>query len=705
MRLRQWLLLALRVLIIALCALAMGKPVYRGEGAAARGSSTLVIVLDNSWSMAAADPRLFGDQPAAAAEGLGDRGMVAGPGGTGGTGEAAGPAGAATEGPGAASGLVDETGTIFALAKDRALEILDLMGEGDRALVAFSGRPVTFPFATAIADAGLLRQEVRRASLSGGRSDLPAALAQAVPLFASARTLNRELFIVSDFQQRDLEVWSQASADRGGALAESLSAAFAIPEGVTVYLVPARLESMPNASVARLRHEPANSPGGGGRLLVTLVNHGGEPVRERVLRAAAAEGDRSILGDAFFDLAAGGTDEIAVPLSTMPRDGAVEVRAGADALEWDNTGWFVSGEPGARRVLLVSGGEPDEARFLRTALDPEGTGEFFAVREAAPEALAAAAEWDAQVVILSNVGRLPAQAVENLVRFKARGGGILIGLGDRIDPRYYNTEILPRLCSIELMNIAAEDAPGTFRSLRPLVLAHPVFSGFPIGPGDDLGAARFGKLVTCRAGSEARVLAEFGRAYPAILEEPGLLLFTSSLDGQWNDFVLSASYPPLLHKMTGYLAARGGEEGRAGLVGARLEVVLPEEQVAGAVICVDPIGTRSPVEASPVERMVRLRSQPAAWPGIYRFEDAAGRILARFAANLDAAEGDLAVAPREMVHGLFGREAKFLEPGREISRDLLAGRQGRELWKPLLILVLALLAVESIVGRGRLLGG
>ena len=689
MRLRQWLLLALRVLIIALFALAMGKPVHRGSGLASRGSSTIAIVLDNSWSMAAADPRLTGETPTAMTVGAADPGATA----AGGT------------GTGASNGGVDDRGTVYALARERALEILDLMAEGDRALLALSGRPVAIPFATSIADAGLLRQEIRRATLSAGRSDLPAALAQVIPLLAGARTMNRELFIVSDFQKHDLDAWREAARDGSGAVAESLAASFSIPEGIIVYLVPARMESMANVSLARLRHEAATTLARGGRLVVTLANHADSPVRERVLRASSALGDRMILGDAVYDLPAGGRDDVAIPLSALPGDGAIEVKSGADALEWDNTGWFVAGDPGARRVLLVTGGSPEEGRFLRTALDPEGTGEFYQVRETTPEGLATEPDWNAQVVILSNVGRLSVPAVENLVRFKARGGGILLGLGDRIDPRYYHTEILPRLSSVELLNIAAEDAPGTFRSLRPLVLAHAIFGGFPIGPGDDLGSARFGKLVTCRTGQEARVLAEFGRSYPAILEEPGFLLFTSSLDGQWNDFVLSASYPPLLHKMVGYLASRGGEEGRVGLVGARLEAMVPESDVEGAVTCVDPLGTRTPVEASPVERTIRLRSQPAPWPGIYRFEDVSGRTLTRFAVNLDATEGDLAVANPESMKGLFGREAKILEPQQEITRELLTGRYGRELWKPLLIMVLLLLGVESLLGRGRLLGG
>jgi hypothetical protein len=726
MRLRQWLLLALRVLIIAFFAMAMGRPAIRGgAGVITRGSSTMALVLDNSFSMGAADPRRSGETPPL------DDTPPAGVSGTrGGEGSAAGTAAGGLD----AGTPFDESGTVYQSAKERALEILDLMGEGDRGILALAGRPVTLPFVTPVADAGLLRQEVRRAPLAAETADLPAALAQVVPILASAHTMNRELFIVSDFQQRDLDTWLRAASAGGAASADDavssggaapatgpagdlLGGLVKIPAGIHVYLVPIRTASLDNASVARMRYDPSAGLGGRGQLAVTVLNHGEDPVTDRPVRVTAGGPQGDVLADAVLDLPPGGRGDVTADLSGLPADGALAVRLGSDALELDNTGYLVTGDPGVRKVLLVTGGaapatgavpagsaDVDEGRFLRTALDPDGTGEFFSVRETTPDGLAAPEGWNANVVILSNVGRLSAAAVENLVAFRARGGGILIGLGDRVDPRYYNTDILPRLLSVELLNVSQEEGEGAFRSLRPVVLAHPIFSGFPIGPGDDLGSARFRRLVTCRTGQDVRVLAEFGRGNPALVEGDGVLVFTSSLDGGWNDFVFSASYPPLLHKLVRYLATRGAGDDRAGMVGARLEVTLPESDVNGAVSCVDPSGTQTAVESSPLEQTVRLRAVPAPWPGVYRFRDAAGRTLASFAVNLDPGEGDLRVAPPELQARFFGRDAKRLDPEQRVTRELLAGRYGRELWRPFLVMVLVLLAVESLLGRGRLLG-
>ena len=125
-QLRQILLLVLRVLIVGFFALAMGRPALQTTGGAiGRGSSTTAIVLDNSFSMGVRDPS--------------QAGIPAG-------GEIAG---------GSPSGA--ESGTVYETAKRRALEIVSMMREGDRGLLALASIPVRLPYQTSITDIGLLR--------------------------------------------------------------------------------------------------------------------------------------------------------------------------------------------------------------------------------------------------------------------------------------------------------------------------------------------------------------------------------------------------------------------------------------------------------------------------------------------------------------------------------------------------------------------
>lgn len=684
-RIKQWLLLALRVAIIALFAIAMGRPVLQGNASSlTRGSSTVAIILDNSYSLGASLPM---DNP-----------------------------------------QQGEAGSLFDAAKQRAEEVLGLMTDEDRGLLVLAGRPVSSPFQTPVTSLGLLSQEISRAEIVPGRADLGAAIAQVAPVLGQARTMNKEIFVISDFQQQDLEDWAKGVTPRGTlasrlgligeAYADSGAAALVLPEGVRLYLVPVRTTAIDNVSIERVRFDPAGS-GGRGRVVATVVNHGVEPVRDRLARLIP-----EVAPDAVFSVVPGGRTDVEFVLAQLPADGAVEVRLGSDLLEYDNRAWVVTGEASTPRVWVVSdggvggavsggagsggvvsvsGGAVSGAEFIATALDPLGGGEFFQVRTVGPDALSDPAGIDAQVVVLLDVPRLSDQAVESLGRFRARGGGILIALGERTDPRYYNTQVLSKLTSIELRNVVRDEGAGTYRTLRPIIASHPAFAGFGLGPGEELGSARYRQIIEAHAGADARVLAEFSGNLPALVEENGVALFTSSLDGSWNDFPTSASFLPFVHQLVRSLATRAGADRASLVVGTILEASLPQGAVNPPVTCVDPLDGRTAVQTTPIDALTRLRSPATTQPGLHRFVDNDGRTVAAFAVNLDPAEGELSLASSDLRTRVFGRGAQQIAAGETITRDLLEGRYGRELWRWILALVLILLAAESLLARGRAL--
>ena len=159
----------------------------------------------------------------------------------------------------------------------------------------------------------------------------------------------------------------------------------------------------------------------------------------------------------------------------------------------------------------------------------------------------------------------------------------------------------------------------------------------------------------------------------------------------------------VLQRFLQNLATRARGERGPRTVGDRLELVLAADRVQSSVSLLDPADGRAPVAAVPNEGVVRLRSEPTTVPGIYRFASETGEVFGQLAVNLDGSEGNLAVSSTNDRTRYFGRDAQQLAVGQTISRDLLEGRYGRELWRELLILVLILLVVESLLGRGRFL--
>jgi hypothetical protein len=682
-QLRQLLLLILRVLIVALFALAMMRPAMHARGALGRGSTTVGIILDNSFSMSARDPAQSG-----VPVGGGDR-----------TGDSP----------------VPEEGTVFQTAKRRAAEVVGMMREGDRGVFALAAAPVRIPYATAITDLSLLRQEVERSTIEATRADLPQALERVAGVLAASRTLNREIYVISDFQRIDVEAWQtllgkrgdSTAVPRGGPRAGARGGTAAnVLEGTHVYLIPARTLPVDNLAIERVRLDAlAVGPDAAARLVVTIVNDAEDEAKDVVVRALEDGESGEALGEAYVTAPAMGRAEVSLMLRRLPASGSLRVALTPDALPWDNNAYLVTEQPGVRRVLLVCGGDPatdPAARFVRLALDPSGTHEFFQVDVVAPDDPSLTRPLRADLVLVLDVGRFPDAALEQIGRFRSEGGGVLLVLGDRVDPRSYNTTVLPKLAAIELIGLQGDPSrPEVYRSLRVASTGHPIFDGFSGVAGGNLTSARFQRVLEAKPGPGVRVLAEFSGGLPALVEDRGTLVFTTSMDGKWNDLPTSGAFLPLLHRMVLYLCAQGSASDHL-KAGDPVERAYAPEEVGGQETAfVDPQGMRTPAVRSALDGRVLLKLPAARLPGTYQLVRADGARLGLFAVSLDARESDLRVAPEGWLPPLFRPAATILKPEGAITRASVEARFGRELWPLLLMIVLGLMVVEGFVARGR----
>ena len=402
---------------------------------------------------------------------------------------------------------------------------------------------------------------------------------------------------------------------------------------------------------------------------------------------------------------ASGRAEVSLLLRRMPAGGALRVALTPDALPWDNSAYLVTEQPGVRRVLLVCGGDPasDPAtRFVKLALDPAGTHEFFQVDAVNGDDPSLTRPLRADVVLLLDVGRLPDIALEQIGRFRSEGGGVLVVLGDRVDARSYNTTILPKLAGLELIGLQGDPSrPEVYRSLRVASTGHPIFDGFSGVAGGNLTSARFRRLLEAKPGPGARVLAEFSGGLPALVEDRGTLVFTSSMDGVWNDLPTSGAFLPLLHRMVLYLCSQGSASDHLKAGDAIERAYAPDEVGGQEATFIDPQGMRTLADRSELDGRVLLKLPAARLPGIYPLVRADGARLGLFAVSLDARESDLRVAPEGWLSPLFQPAGTVLKPKGEITRASVEGRFGRELWPLLLMIVLGLMVVEGFVARGR----
>jgi len=635
MRLTQWIILALRVLALALLAIALGRPAFRGDFVLgkSRGDSAVVIVLDRSYSM-----------------------QVEG-----------------------------ERETLWERAKARALEVLEAVESEDRVVVIGVDPRVdavdAFPGRQAAVDA------VRGLDAGFGATDFPSALRRSATALASGPALNKELFLISDFQR------SGGGGGDEGAPSDLLTS---IGSDVRVFLIPVDEGPIPNNALVEARLEGS------------AVDQRTHILAERFAPLAAdevavtVESGPEVVGEGRISLLPQAQEAAEIPLSRLPGEGEeLLARLSRDRLAVDDLRYVPSIGTGRVTTWVVQ--DPAQASpFLPLALSPGDNVGRLEVTRVPSDGLATADLSDVQLIVLDNVSVISREALMRLREWRRAGGALFIALGDRVDLRYYNESVLPALFpGVTLGNLLGTDeATGSTFSLTPRAPGHPAFAGFEPQVGQPITGATFWRVVEVNVGKGVRTLAEFGPGLPALVEGDGAILFASSLDGRWNNFVTHAAFLPLLHQSLDAVLREGNVD--RVVVGEPVQGVVDRSLVpTGAeLLCTGPDGLELAVTSRPVSRGLELRSAPAPRPGFYAIQ-AAGRVLVRRAVNVDAEkEADLTPMPaEELAQAFSGPKVRIIRADESVGTPVREARYGREFWRELVVVVLLLLITEGWLSR------
>ena len=620
-RLKQWLLLILRTLLIALLALAFARPTLRNVSSGGGTHTSAVVLIDRSLS--------------------------------------------------------SKHVGVFEAARARVSQLLPLFeSQDDLHVIAFDNRAELVGDGT-VAD---VRMALREISSGYRGTDIQPSLEMAGSLLEQSVHLNREVFILSDFASSG---W-RSVPDSVGGLAES-----------TVYVLRLVTSPADNVSIQDIR------PSGGllgvglrASLTVTLVNHGAIP-RPEVGVDVSVDGRR--IARRLLSIGPGASLSLDVPF-TPETGGDLVVQAElarADGLLEDNMRRSVVHVPARVRVALI--GPRDDRYFVEQALASEGD----ATATHVADALTAEAVENSDVVVLW-AKTLSRSQVEMLGRHVEGGGGIWMFLGHGIDTRVYNERVLPRLAPGRLVGVEGRPGGETHVKLEPPGGEHVLVR-------DLVGAETFrspGFQVRYRLepGPTVTAIMSYTDGRPALLESmPGhgrVLVLTSHTDPEWSDLAVSGLFVPLVHRATRYLASGllGRSDYTTGTQMTRL-VTDPDEREGqlhtpdGTVraIWTEDRGPRRVWDVGLLDR-----------PGIYEIH-ARGRRVDRVAVNVPPEESDLSAIGLESISSVLkGAEVVEVAPDAALDELVPSRRHGRELWKPLLLVALAVMAMELwIVGGER----
>ena len=557
-----------------------------------------------------------------------------------------------------------------------------------------------------------LRDQLLALEPSARPADTTRALARAAQLLASSSHGRRTVYLISLLARTGLRPDDPPWGADG-------------PELVVIELRPA---AMPNLAVTGLRVDA--DPGAGSRGMAfdaEVTSFGDAPanvelslaIGDRVVaRGMLALGPRERRTKRFVATLPSGTRVTDASVSLAGDPGEPLTRG--DALPIDDRRWIRASLRDQVRVLLVDGDprtvrHDDELFYLEAALRPGDredsgtqvraiTAEELAGIEPRAKGKAGAIELEEfDVVVLANAAALPPERVEVLAQWVRRGGGIVVAPGDRVDPAAYDRTMLPLLPqSLRDPIDTTWGATAQDRDSRALRLVkwesdHPIFAPFS-KTAPELTNAKFHKIALLGPTTDLadrKVLARFTNGAAALVEASigagRTILFTSTLDRDWNDLPIHPGFLPLMQQTVRHLARKHAAVAAADhRVGSGVVLATPEMkklQIQG------PENLNAIFEGDRITGRSSVRFGRTEHPGVYRVlgTDVSGTMRRRdelaFVVNVDPRGSDLTMAAPDALpasgHGGGGAPA-------DDTRRV-------ELWHGLAAALLLLLLAEGLL--------
>ncbi len=652
--LREWTLLALRCLVVFAVAVALARPSVplpgrAAEVAIAAGPQALVLVLDDSMSMAA------GSQ-----------------------GEAS-----------------------FERARRRALALVADLPLGARAAVVASGFPARTLVQQLTGDRQALLRALDALRWRPRRDDAGRALHLAQSLLEGATDVpSRRVVILTDLQASG---WQAADmpglADRGQPV-QTFVERFAPDSVENTAIVDATVDRGADKTGAQLRVE------------VSLVHHGHKAWRDYVSVRAAEREFKSLVqlqpGEvarrSFLVPASAQWAEVVLPGDSLEVDNRRLVRLDAA------TALKIAVINGAPRPVPRDDEAFFVAQALESG--SAGPGELQVDRIAADK-LTSAALADHDVVIAANLGSPPAQTLQALLEFARGGGGVLVTLGDNLPdpPGDYLAALLPaRLGGVRSSGPAgAAAAPGL--ALDPGAADPAGLCSAAAAIARELHDAQVG-LSEARAGRyvlplptpelASRTVLRFGDGAPALLAHGvgagRVALWTTTIDRDWTDLPLQPAWLPFVHGTVRALAGPRALERKAAIEVGQVATLGRDDRAEQLQVRVE--GGAAAGQGDHVAQAVLQKAGQWSISGL----EVPGRYMAtelRAGAALNSrpivvvapgSEGDLAAA---VTGPLAARSAQLAQVGavRTVPKS--------PVWTPALVALLLLLMTEAaLVARG-----
>jgi len=687
LQLRDIILMLIRMFAIICLALALARPAVSGRGMLGAGTKTgAIILLDNSMSM----------------------------------------------------GYNNGRETRFDVAKRLAKTVLNQLKEGSGtwcALLTFND-DTRAPLGDPSTELSFIEQELERSvQLSDGGTNVEKALLRARKIFESKEyaLANKEIYIITDMQSR---AWNprEVSSNFGNMLKE-------ISADASIFLINAGDGGKENAGIVDLTATDTlaavDTPI---QFVVKIQNFGqtdltGLPV-DFYIHKDVPEKDARPTQRSTVNVKGGESAGIHFEAKFgTGGDHKVEVRIPDDRLMGDNRRYSMIEVIDDAKVLLVDGRDrtaddplSNESGFLRFALSPR---DFENPEKQSPLVTETVAQHrfsdrnllNYQTVVLANVAKIPQNTLNALEKQVKAGMGLMIFLGDQVEPQLYNSmlgdagvKLLPAKVGQpwgETPVIGDKSTPESFSfSTASDKLSHPIMSDFnnPDFGAEFLSAVKMYRgfdLTVTDNDENVRVVAWLSNGKPAVVEKKVgsgyVLLFAFPATTAWGNLPTQPAFTIMMLRAVNMLTL-GNRAPRNIPVTApiRRSISMAGQRTAIRITPPAP-GLKKDLHAEMLsDGRVEFEHTETDRAGFYDIViDRTPKVNLTYAVNSNPeVESNLdVVLPTQLKQNYPGFDFSYIGKAEDFASKLQGERRGTELWPLLIGLVFGLLALESILAN------
>lgn len=623
-----------------------------------------------------------------------------------------------------------ETGgeSLFDAGKRRAKDIVDHLPKGSAASLILMSDISVDEISEPSHDLTFVGEEILKAPLSDGGTDVMQGLDKAWKSVAQSVTAAREIYLITDLQQG---AWPAATEPAWMKLNEQLRAA---KPPVKLFICDAGAgPSRDNIAVEALAAEDeVITTESDATFVASVRNIASAPAKNVSVDLMVGDpngGELRKVAGTVIDQLDGAQN---VRLATRFAEGGdhrVEIIAGLDPLGADNRR-ALSAEVIDRIKVLLIDGEPSptddpflgETGFLQAALrlpDPDDA-EHRSLIDVEVTTMGGVAEHvldEYAAIVMANVGEVPPSLSEGLTTFvKAEGKGLIIFLGANVQPNVYNAilhdqaGLLPGRIGDQFIEAGEQGVHLATESLtNPIVsffqvkenqsfLSKPTFRTFyPIDVAE--GGQRAADTTDITT-----VVARFNDGHPAITERlvgrGSVTLFASTADKAWTDFPLTPSFLMITRR-----AVQQAVLGRrpAKTLGVHDPIVLMRgAKEAGTTVSVrDPRGGTAQLAAVPSLDLARFEFSDTHFAGFYKVQNLQDPTDSHwFAANAPRAESNLEAFDEQALRARYpDLDVRWIDRGSDVAAAVSEARVGKEIWPILFAIVVMSLLAESFFAQ------